>query len=190
MFSSPLLESVAKEIVMHDIDSEILHLMVQYCYTGKIIISEDNVESILSTACLFHLTSVVQACSNFLTRQLDPTNCIGFTFFAEQQNCLDLFNNALNYTAAHFLEVCEHQEFAHMTAAQLKLLLDNNDLNVENEEDVYDALIKWTTYGDGRKQQMQSILPSLRLTQLSVKVRSFKHQLVTVINELYFNYSL
>lgn len=117
-----LIESVAKEIVMHDIDSEILDIMVQYCYTGKIVISEDNVESILFTACLFHLTSVVQACSNCLTRQLDPTNCIGFTFFAEQQNCLGLFNNALKYTSTHFMEVCQHQEFAQMTAAVLMTL--------------------------------------------------------------------
>lgn len=174
MFSSPLIESVAKEVIMHEIDSEILQIMVQYCYTGKIPLTENNVESVLSTACLFNMTSVIKAATTFLTNQLDPSNCIGFTFFAEQQNCIELFNNALKYTAANFLEVCQTTEFAKMTGPQLKLLLANNDLNVDSEEDVYDALMFWVAYDDERKVEVESIIGSLRLTQLSADVRSFQ----------------
>lgn len=51
------------EIVLGDVNGDVLQAVVDYCYTGSIEIREDNVETLLATACLMLLHEVVEACS-------------------------------------------------------------------------------------------------------------------------------
>lgn len=51
--------------------------MVDFFYSGKIEISELNVQDLLHIACLLQVQSVKKACCEFLKRQLSPENCIG-----------------------------------------------------------------------------------------------------------------
>lgn len=51
------------EITLGDVNGDVLQAVVNYCYTGSIEIREDNVETLLSTACLMLLHEVVEACS-------------------------------------------------------------------------------------------------------------------------------
>lgn len=168
MFNSPLKESNAKEIPIQGVDGETLDLLVNYCYTGTLPINEDNVEKILSSACLFQMPTVVHACSNFLGKQLHFSNAIGFTLFAEQQNCDDLYQLSLRFTAKSFMEIYQNsEEFLRMNVEQLSTLLKNNDLNVNSEEDVFKALVKWLNHSDDRMKYIQSLLPLVKLSQLS-----------------------
>lgn len=54
-------------------------------------------ENLLSTACMLQLSEVVEACCNFLMKQLHPSNCIGIRQFADAQGCSDLYKVANNY---------------------------------------------------------------------------------------------
>lgn len=168
MFNSPLKESSSKEVTIQDVDGETLDLLVSYCYTGLLAVTEENVEKILSTACIFQMPHVIQACSTFLGRQLHVTNAIGFTLFAEQQNCEDLYNLSLQFTAKNFMEIYQNSdEFLRMNVNQLSALLKNNDLNVTSEEDVFKALIKWLAHSEERQVHLQELLPLVKLSQLS-----------------------
>lgn len=168
MFNSPLKESNAKEIPIQGVDGETLELLVNYCYTGTLPVNEDNVEKILSSACLFQMPTVVHACSNFLGKQLHFSNAIGFTLFAEQQNCDDLYQLSLQFTAKNFMEIYQNsEEFLRMNVEQLSTLLRNNDLNVNSEEDVFKALVKWLNHSDERMKHIQMLLPLVKLSQLS-----------------------
>jgi kelch-like protein 1/4/5 len=168
MFNSQLKESNAKDVLIQDIDGETLELLVNYCYTGAIPINEENVEKILSTACIFQMPHVKLACSAFLGRQLHITNAIGFTLFAEQQNCEDLYNLSLSFTAKNFMEIYQNSdEFLRMNVNQLSALLKNNDLNVQSEEDVFKALIKWLSHSEDRQDHLKELLPLVKLSQLS-----------------------
>jgi len=64
---------------------------------GSIELREDTVENLLSTACMLQLSEVVEACCNFLMKQLHPSNCIGIRQFADAQGCGDLYKVANNY---------------------------------------------------------------------------------------------
>lgn len=65
---------------------------------GRLELKEDNIESLLSTACLLQLSQVVEACCKFLMKQLHPSNCLGIRSFADAQGCTDLHKVAHNYT--------------------------------------------------------------------------------------------
>lgn len=105
MFTGSLRESQETEITLREVHGDALHLLVQYCYTGTIELREDTVETLLATACLLQLTAVVTACCNFLAKQLHPSNCLGFSLFAEQQSCNTLLKLASAYTNSHFMQV-------------------------------------------------------------------------------------
>ena len=57
----------------------------------------------MATACLLQLPEVVEACSNFLIRQLHPSNCLGIRLFADSQSCTRLLQVAHSYTAVSFV---------------------------------------------------------------------------------------
>lgn len=130
MFTGSLREAQQTEITLGDVHGDALHLLVQYCYTGNMVrytsyvnvlefmifvcclpatgaieIRENTVETLLATACLLQLTSVVTACCNFLSKQLHASNCLGFALFAEQQSCQSLLERAMAFTNDKFLEV-------------------------------------------------------------------------------------
>ena len=76
-----------KTIEIKEIHSQSLRLLIDYMYTGEIIINEQNFENLLSTANLLQVFSVKEACSQFIQSHLDLENCIGIREFAETHNC-------------------------------------------------------------------------------------------------------
>ena len=54
-----------------------LSVLIDYIYTGKITISDDNVEGILSVANFLQLQSVKDTCANVLKEKLTVSNCLG-----------------------------------------------------------------------------------------------------------------
>lgn len=171
MFLGSLRESKEDEITLVDVQGEPLQILVQYCYTGTIELREDNVEILLSTACLLQLTQVVNACCNFLAKQLHPSNCLGFALFAEQQSCHTLFKLSTSYTCQHFMQVCKNQEFYQLSADQLATLLKSDDLNVPTEQDVFHALMSWAQHDFVvREKCIPDLLSLIRLPLLSPAV--------------------
>lgn len=72
---------------------------------GRLELKEDNIECLLSTACILQLSQVVEACCKFLMKQLHPSNCLGIRSFADAQGCTDLHKVAHNYTMVCCLHV-------------------------------------------------------------------------------------
>lgn len=172
-----LRESNENEITLVDVQSESLKILVQYCYTGTVELREDNVETLLATACLLQLTPVVNACCNFLAKQLHPSNCLGFALFAEQQSCETLFKLSTSYTCQHFLQVSKNQEFYQLNAAQLATLLKSDELNVPAEQDVFHALMSWVQYdSDAREKCIPELLRLIRLPLLPPAVSIVRFQ--------------
>ena len=77
-----LVEKNQKEVTIHDLDALALTLLVDFSYTGEIIISEDNVQVLLPASSILQMATVREACCKFLMRQLHPTNCLGIRSFA------------------------------------------------------------------------------------------------------------
>lgn len=167
MFTTALRESQQEEITLVEVHGDPLQLLIGYCYTGNIEIREDTVETLLATACLFQLTEVVNACCNFLARQLHPSNCLGVALFAEQQSCNTLLKLSSSYTFDHFMQVCKNQEFYQLSADQLSNLLKSDDLNVPSEQDVFAALMSWVQHESATREKcIPDLLALVRLPLL------------------------
>ncbi|KAK6493626.1 kelch-like protein 5 isoform X2 [Huso huso] len=168
MFTSDLREAKQDEIKMEGVDPNALWALVQYAYTGHLELKEDNIESLLSTACLLQLSQVVEACCRFLMKQLHPSNCLGIRSFADAQGCTDLHKVAHNYTLENFLEVIKNQEFLLLPASEIVKLLGSDDLNIPSEETILNALLSWVRHEmESRQEELSKLLPFIRLPLLA-----------------------
>lgn len=79
-------ESKQEVVELHDIDAPSLKQLIDFAYTGEIIITEENVQVLLPASSLLQMQSVREACCKFLLRQLHPSNVLGIRSFAGK-NC-------------------------------------------------------------------------------------------------------
>lgn len=160
--------------------------IIYFMYTGHIRVTEVTVCQLLPAATMFQVPNVIDACCAFLERQLDPTNAIGIASFAEQHGCTELQKKANHFIERHFtqvrkrnvyayvrsknhgfhfynFQVCQEEEFLQLSAYQLIALIRRDELNVQGEREVYNAVLKWVKYDEeNRYPKMEHILFSVR----------------------------
>ncbi|XP_005884099.1 PREDICTED: kelch-like protein 4 isoform X1 [Myotis brandtii] len=167
MFTNDLLEAKQEEVKMEGVDPNALNSLVQYAYTGVLQLKEDTIESLLAAACLLQLTQVIDVCSNFLIKQLHPSNCLGIRSFGDAQGCTELLSVAHKYTMEHFIDVIKNQEFLLLPANEISKLLCSDDINVPDEETIFHALMDWVGHDvQARQQDLSRLLTYIRLPLL------------------------
>lgn len=141
-------------------------------YTPEsLVITEDNVQSLLSAASLLQVCGVRDACCVFLAGALSPDNALGIRAFAELHACNELCLCAQRYIEAHFVEVLDTEEFLALEADTLALLLDSDRITVPSEEAVLDGVIRWMQHApESRAAQLGALLEHVRLPLLAQDV--------------------
>lgn len=168
MFTSNLEESKQRLVTIQNIPANVMKLLLDYCYTSTIDITQDNIQDVLPAASLLQLTWVKEACCSFMKDQLDSSNCLGITAFADTHCCLDLQAEADKYTREHFTQVAETREFLDLSAEDVAKLIAHENLNVRNEEEVFEAAMKWVRHDTvNRKQHLAQILQHVRMPLLN-----------------------
>ncbi|NXF19557.1 KLHL4 protein, partial [Rhodinocichla rosea] len=176
MFTNDVREAKQEEIKMEGVDPEALKALVRYAYTGILELKEDTIESLLAAACLLQLSQVIEVCCNFLMKQLHPSNCLGIRSFGDAQGCSELLKVAHTYTMEHFIEVIKNQEFLLLPANEIAKLLSSDDINVPDEEAIFQALMMWVRHDlQTRQQDLGMLLSYIRLPLLPPQLSHWVH---------------
>ncbi|XP_060872931.1 kelch-like protein 3 [Metopolophium dirhodum] len=162
-------ESKKDVVNIKELDSTVLQLLVDYIYTGQIMISKENVQVLLPAANFFQLDFVKIACIEFLQTQLDPQHCIGIRAFADLHNCLELLSSSEAYIRKKFLDVVKGKEFLSLSTEEVIELISSNVLNAPSEEKVYECVIKWVNYKlNDRYDSLPKLMEHVRLPLASL----------------------
>ncbi|XP_060859404.1 kelch-like protein 2 [Metopolophium dirhodum] len=145
-------------VVIRKIDYNSLLLLVNFIYTGQIVVTEENVQDLLPAANLLQLQEVKEACCDFLQSQLCPTNCIGINAMADLHSCTKLIRSSELYILQHFPDVFGGDEFLSLSSEQVIKLISSDKLTVPSEEKVFESVISWVKY---ELDSRQCILPQL-----------------------------
>lgn len=171
MFSGATIEASKKEITLVNVTGAALQSLVSFCYTSCVELSEDTVQELLTTADLLQIDEVISACSAFISRRLDLSNCLGIALYAEQRNLKPLMEEAQKLTFEQFTQVASNQEFLQLKADQLGKLLVSDDLYMRSEEDVFHALNTWLQHDrKTREKDIPNLLEHIRLPLLPSSV--------------------
>ena len=168
MFSGELAESRQEKVTINGIDATMLELLVNYAYTSEVLITKVNVQSLLSASNLLEVLPVRDACCHFMQRNMDETNCLGIHCFAEAHACFNLQEKAKAFTLEFFDDVWPQEEFVGLSQSKLIELISSDELCVDNEEVVFNAVMRWLNHDEkAHWEELHKVLEHVRLPLLS-----------------------
>ncbi|KAF0742242.1 ring canal kelch isoform X2, partial [Aphis craccivora] len=155
-------------IIISELDSTIIEILINYIYSGEIIVSKDNVKVLLAAANLLQLDYVKNICAEFLQTQLDPSNCIGIKAFADLYNCMELSTSCQTFIKNRFLEVTDKDEFLSLNSVDVINLISCNNIFVPQEENVFECVMNWVKHDlNSRKDFLPELMEHVRLPLIS-----------------------
>ena len=146
MFSGQFSESSTACIDLSHCFSDIeeLNVVVEYMYTGKVLLTKENITLMVNSASLFLLTDLMSACSEFLMANLAPCTCISIFVLAEKYSlkklrdgCLEIFKAWFPFYLSHLKEALE------ISPDCMKVMVKDNVFELIAEEVRVTYLKKW-----------------------------------------------
>ncbi|CAH1255400.1 KLHL24 [Branchiostoma lanceolatum] len=164
MFGSDMKDSNAEKVEIKQVKASVMGELVQYVYTGRVRITSHNAQALLEAACMFQCSSLRDGCCRFLTKNLDPCNCLGVQHLADALSCTELYTKAREFSLQHFLEVAQHQEILQIPEDSFVELLSSDDINTDSEEAVFEVAMAWVRYDvESRKDSLAKVMSVVRL---------------------------
>ncbi|XP_048196542.1 kelch repeat and BTB domain-containing protein 6 [Perognathus longimembris pacificus] len=148
MFTGGMYESQQASVTIHDVDAESFEVLVDYCYTGRVSLSEANVQRLYAASDMLQLEYVREACASFLARRLDLANCTPILKFADAFDHHKLRAQAQSFIAHNFKQLSRmgavrEETLADLTLAQLLAVLRLDSLDIESERTVCHVAVQW-----------------------------------------------
>ncbi|XP_001948815.2 kelch-like protein 3 isoform X2 [Acyrthosiphon pisum] len=157
-------ESNKDLVAIKHLNSTAIQLLVDYIYSGEVVVTEKNVQILLPAANLLQLQEIKEACCDFLRTQLHHTNCFGINALADLYSCMELLKSSELYTQQHFSEVVEGDEFLSLSSEQVIKLISSDKLIIPSEEKVFESVIRWVKHElDSRKCILPQLMEHVRL---------------------------
>uniref|UniRef100_A0A671NW57 Kelch-like protein 29 n=1 Tax=Sinocyclocheilus anshuiensis TaxID=1608454 RepID=A0A671NW57_9TELE len=142
------------ELKMTNIGADVLELLLEFVYTGSLVIHSANAKTLLEAANKFQFNTFCKVCVSFLGAQL----------YAEAMCCTELHNMAKAFALQNFPDVAGQDEILSISKEDLINYLSNDSLNTKAEELVYETVIKWIKKDPvSRVQHISELLAVVRL---------------------------
>ncbi|XP_078593543.1 kelch-like protein 24 isoform X1 [Branchiostoma floridae x Branchiostoma japonicum] len=162
MFCNGHLESNESQVTIHEVTPGILQLLVDFAYTSKVTITQDNAMKLLEGANFFRILPVCDACVTFISNNLSATDCLQMMHIGNVLSCPGLEKRARLYALKEFASVSKTPEFLSLTKAQLITLISSDRLSA-SEEVVYTAVMTWINLdADERNKDMKELMELVR----------------------------
>ncbi|XP_069089879.1 calicin isoform X1 [Pleurodeles waltl] len=121
---------------------EAVEQLLEFMYTGRILLGEHNVEYLLRGAQYFALSSLRSHCRDFLQQSLRGDNCLRHLALAEVHQLEEVAERAYCLLRDGFYALTAPQVGA-LSRPVLERLLRDQDLRVSGEDQVLLALAQW-----------------------------------------------
>ncbi|NXA52348.1 KLH30 protein, partial [Nothocercus julius] len=167
MFSGNFVESITARVEIKDVDPEALEVLLDFAYTGKITINQANVEGLIRTSNQLHFPTIQKVCSRYLRQQMDATNCLGICEFGESHGCPEVSSKAWSFLQENFEAVSQQEEFLQLSKERLATYLSKDQLQVQEEQSLAEAVLRWVRYDtEPRAQFLPELLELAHLVSL------------------------
>lgn len=139
-----------------DINGPTLKSIIEYCYSGKIQITNENVLEIVEAASAMNLLHIEQKCEQFWSENLTTSNCLNTFLLSDKYSFLELRQKSFEFICEHFgavasIDVLE-LEFEHF-AEILK-----SETIYATEPFIFERSMQWIEY---EKKKRSKYAPDL-----------------------------
>lgn len=123
--------------------SAIVNKVVVYMYTGKISITTNDVEDILSLADYLCIDNLKRFCALFLRENLTTDNCLFIKLLADKFSLQEVCKDAEKFIAPRFADLLLTEEALDLPAEYVVHLLKDSRFNYIREQDLIEFVIRW-----------------------------------------------
>ncbi|XP_048854834.1 kelch-like protein 10, partial [Brienomyrus brachyistius] len=161
-------DSGKREYQLPGISPETLRQVIEYAYTYSVVITADNVENLLAAADYLSVLGIVQRCCDFLHEQLCLQNCIGLLKTADGYGLSELHQSVFSFILKNFKEVASiSEEFIDLSLQELCDIIEKDELNVKQEDAVFEAILQWIEHEPAtREAHISVLLPKVRMARM------------------------
>lgn len=172
------------EIVFNEIDGSTLKIIIDFCYTGRIALTEANVNEVLAAATSMELPKLEQKCREFWDINLSNGHLVSTLLHAEKYKLKDLRKKSIKAVCGNF-ENIPIEELQKIDGNILCEIL-SSDVVAANETFIFDRLMLWLGEHEIDKAEFASkLLTSIRLEHIPAEVDGALY----VIRSLFFIFS-
>jgi kelch-like protein 10 len=171
IFTTPLHCTEKTDVNLLGVTSETMRLLLDYAYMRCVDINQENVRTFLVSADFLDMPDLLEHCCDFLKSTLTPENCISTMRLARDYNCPGLKEAARCLAIRNFMEASEQiDELLELPPEELEAILGKDELNVKNEEVVWDYVLRWINHDEeNRKGYIVELMKKVRLGLLDPK---------------------
>lgn len=155
------------------ISGDILEKVVDFCYQQKFVINDDaeDIDALLIAASYLQMPKLVAKCIDYFKETMNASNCLVIWTLAEQYQVAALKKWSEAFIVRKFKEVAKSAEFLELNDIQLDTILNSSELNVEHEEDVFNAIMNWTRFDvQKRSKSFEMLFSNVRLQHVRESV--------------------
>lgn len=182
----------AGEVRLEEVSPDVVAQVLHYLYTSEIALDEASVQDLFAAAHRFQIPSIFTICVSFLQKRLCLANCLAVFRLGLLLDCARLAVAARDFICARFPLVARDADFLGLSADELIAIISSDGLNVEKEEAVFEAVMRWAESGDAearaeRQRALPTVFESVRcrlLPRAFLETRVARHPLVRAQPEL------
>ena len=177
-FTSQLRENESNLVELQDAKSTTIADVLKFIYTGEASIDSSNAQDLLMIADYLIIPSLKSKASDFLESSLNASNCLALESFASRYNCESLKQAAVAFKFKNFVAVAKSEDFRALDAENIQELICKDEINVSDEEEVFQAVIAWVKHDlPSRECLLPELLKCVRLFSMSkYRLRNILHE--------------
>jgi len=146
MFNSSMIEQTQEVIQLHDVNYLSFMFLVKAFYTDSLQCERD-LEELFLVAETAHMLQVNQSlhnqCLEYFKDIITSENCFLIMKFADEFGIQDIYNYARRFCLAYFIDLRYESSFLEMTESQLINYLSDDNLCIDHEAEVLEAVRVW-----------------------------------------------
>nr|VZI44886.1 unnamed protein product [Spirometra erinaceieuropaei] len=152
--------------------------LLQYVYTGQLEVTQANAMGIVMFAKMMRLSNLENWGVQFMTNRVNLENLATTWDFAKSMRMGSLLETCINLMQAQFRSIVSSDLFVRLPADTVLTLLQNDNLSVDSEEDVFEAISSWVAAGDKEcdnerlRLHAPEMLKEVRWCQTTVEFRN------------------
>ena len=143
--------------------------MIEFAYTGILKITFDTIIALLDAASHLQISEALVIINEFLIKNCTPKNCVNILKLADRFSLSKVETTINDYLAKNFVFIYQNalDQFLELTSEQIIQQLNNLNLQICSEVDLFLIVCKWISADRLRLQDAAMILKHIRFMTMS-----------------------
>ena len=165
MFLSEFLEKEG-HVEMKGVDDDIFELIIEFAYTSKVRLSNQNAAPLLAAADMLQVVRLRDKCQMFLEKEINVNNCFHLLEVAKLYAIPSLLQKAHECMVLNFSTFCNEEDFLKLQKDDLINLLRYEQLNVDSEFTVFESVVRWLLVSEDHEADKEEVMQWVRFPMI------------------------